>query len=445
MSKTVIVGGGCAGLAAAYTLEKAGMDCTVLEKRDFSGGRLYGTEKEGFTLDLGAQFFFTRYKTTYDLMRKLGIYDRRVSWLKPIGLMRGGKVYFANPDVMHNLKHPGDIFKFANGVLSGRGKLRAMKMGLDFMKMGKKLDFNDPLKAIELDTVSAADYARRMWGEEILEYIIQVVDSALTLGEPEDISAAYGFALLWWGAVGLSTTTKGMGYLASSLASGLKDVKLNTTATKIVLDGRNVKGVEFSDGSGTDFVEADHVICGTLANEAAALLPDLPASVLDALNRIKYSSCTHVMIATEGKAMGDTYAIATPRSEGLSVAGFTDNANKCSTYAPAGTTLMHCYTYGRYAREMLDWDEKRIERKMIDELKTVLPEYPDEPIFTEIFKWPEAVCLSTTGQITAVQRMKAELRDFSGLHLAGEYFAMPSVEGALTTGVKAAEKVLRQA
>lgn len=444
MSKTVIVGGGCSGLAAAYTLEKAGMDCTVLEKRDFSGGRLYGVEKEGFTLDLGAQFFFSRYRTTYDLMRSLGIYDQRVKFLGPIGLLRDGTVHVASPNPMDNIRHPGAIFKFANGVLSNKGKRRGMKMGLDMLRLGKKLDFNDPLKAIELDNISAADYSRRMWGDEILEYVIQVVDSCLTLGEPEDISAAYGLALLWWGMPGLSTTTKGMGYLASSLASAVKDIRLNTTATRIVMDGNKVKGVEIADGSKTELIEADHVICGTLAPEAASLLPDLPAAVLDTLNGIKYSACTHVMIAARGKVIDDMYAIATPRREGLSIAGCTDNANKCPNYAPPNTSLMHCYTYGKFGREMLDWDDARIERKMIDELQMIIPTFPDEPIFTEIFKWPQAVCLSSPGQITAVQRMKVGLREYPNLHLVGEYFGMPSVEAALTSGVKAAQKVLRR-
>ncbi|MBT2397731.1 FAD-dependent oxidoreductase [Streptomyces sp. ISL-100] len=38
-AKVVIVGGGIAGLAAAYELGKAGYDCTVLEARDRTGGR----------------------------------------------------------------------------------------------------------------------------------------------------------------------------------------------------------------------------------------------------------------------------------------------------------------------------------------------------------------------------------------------------------------------
>jgi protoporphyrinogen oxidase len=79
---------------------------------------------------------------------------------------------------------------------------------------------------------------------------------------------------------------------------------------------------------------------------------------------------------------------------------------------------------------------------MIDEIQSVIPRFPDEPLFTEIFRWPEAVCLSGPGQITAVQKLKIGLRDYEGLHLVGEYFGMPSVEAALHSGVKAAKKVL---
>ena len=441
MGKTIVVGGGTSGLAAAYTLQRGGAECTVLEKGDFSGGRIYGIEKEGFTLDLGAQFFFRRYRTTYDLMNQLGIFGQRVKFAKPVGILRDGTVHALSTSVMDNLKHPTAALKF--GALSNRGKRQGMKMGLDFLRISKKLDFDDPLKAIELDNISVADYARRNWGDEILEYAIQPIDSALTLGEPEEISAAYGLALPWYAIQGLSTTTKGIGYLAESLSSNVKDIRLNTEVTKILLDGDKAKGVEIKNGSKTEFMEADDVICSALAPQAAGLLPDLPAALTDTLSGIKYSACTHVMLATRGKVIDDMYAIATPRREGLSMCGITDNANKAPTYAPPNTSLIHVFTFGKFAREMLDWDDARIQEHCTREIQMVVPAFPDEPIFCEIFRWPEAVCLSSPGQITAVQKLKVGLREFKRLHLVGEYFGMPSVEAALNSGVKAAEKVLR--
>jgi len=441
MGKTVIIGGGTSGLAAAYTLERAGAEYVVLEKNDFSGGRIYGVVKDGFTLDLGAQFFFSRYRTTFDLMRQLGIYDQLVKFAKPMGILRDGTVHVAYPSIMDNLKHPTSGLKF--GALSGRGKRQGIKMGLKFLAVGKKLDFNDPLKAIELDNISFAEYARRNWGDEILEYAIQPIASTLTLGDPEDISAAYGMALAWYFLPGLSTTTKGIGYLAESLSKNIKNVMLKTEATRIVMEGNTVKGVEIKNGSKTELIEADHVICSALAHQTAGMLPELPTAILDTLNGVEYSACTLVMLGTKGKIIDDMYAIATPRREGLCMSGFTDNANKAPGYAPPNTSLVHVFTFGKFAREMLEWDDAKIYDKAIHDIQMVVPQFPDEPIFKDIYRWKEAVCLSGPGQITAIQKLKVGMRDFKGLHLVGEYFGMPSVEASLNSGVKAAEKVVK--
>ncbi|MFE6484945.1 flavin monoamine oxidase family protein [Streptomyces sp. NPDC057757] len=51
-AKVVIVGGGIAGLAAAYELGKAGYDCTVLEARDRTGGRNFTVRGGDTTTDL---------------------------------------------------------------------------------------------------------------------------------------------------------------------------------------------------------------------------------------------------------------------------------------------------------------------------------------------------------------------------------------------------------
>src|SRR5262245_62122425 len=48
--KVVILGGGLAGLASAYELEKAGFECTLLEARDRPGGRNW-TIRNGATAE----------------------------------------------------------------------------------------------------------------------------------------------------------------------------------------------------------------------------------------------------------------------------------------------------------------------------------------------------------------------------------------------------------
>lgn len=441
MGKTVIVGGGTAGLAAAYTLQRAGADYLVLEERDFSGGRLYSSEREGFTLDLGAQFFFSRYHTTYDLAGKLGIMDELVKFRPLMGLLRDDNVNVISMNMLQNLEHPVRSFR-ARRLLSMRGSRMAMKLGVKMAMLGNKLDFNDPLKAIELENVSFAEYARRNFGDELLEYVMQPIASTLSLGDPEDISAGYGMALAWYMAPGLATFQKGIGYIAKRMAEAAPNIKLNTSVTRIVLEGKKVKGVEIVENGTSEFIGADSVICATLAPEAAGLMPDLPAEMLALLNDVQYSACTHVLFGLPRRPLGDIYAIATPRREGLCLAGFTDSAMKAPSYAPDGGGIMSAFTYGKYAREMLTMPDEAVQDRVTRDIQSVVPQFPDEPLFCEIFRWPQAVCLSSPGQVTAIQKLKEALADFDGLQMAGEYMGFGSVEAALTYGVQAAERVL---
>lgn len=441
MGKTVVVGGGTAGLAAAFTLEKGGADCTVLEQRDFAGGRIYGVVKEGFTLDFGAQFFFSRYHSTFDLMGRLGIGDQLEKFGAPVGILRDGTVHVLYRDLIDNLKHPTAGLRF--GALSNSGKRKGMKLAVRMLRLGKKLDFDDPLKAIELDNISLADYARRNFGDEILEYVFQPVVGALALGQPEDISAAYGLSLLWYPMPGLSTLRKGIGFLAESLAKNVSDVLLSTEVKRIVIEDKKVKGVEVASGRKTELIEADHVVCTAPGEEAAGMLADLPPSMTDILAGFNYSACAHVMFAVSHKVMGELYAIATPRREGFCLSGVTENAQKAPGYAPPNCGLMSAFTYGDYGREMLAMKDSEIQDRVTRDVQMFIPRFPDDPIFCEIFRWPKAVCLSSPGQITAVQRLKVAARDYEGLHLAGEYMGMPSVEAAVHSGVNAARRILR--
>src|SRR5260370_1649710 len=51
-----IVGAGCGGLAAAYTLRDAGHTVTIFERSDEVGGRAATRRRQGFTYDHGAQY-----------------------------------------------------------------------------------------------------------------------------------------------------------------------------------------------------------------------------------------------------------------------------------------------------------------------------------------------------------------------------------------------------
>ncbi len=56
----VVIGGGPAGLTAAYELTKLGRHPLVLERRDKVGGLAATENYKGFSFDLGGHRFFTK-------------------------------------------------------------------------------------------------------------------------------------------------------------------------------------------------------------------------------------------------------------------------------------------------------------------------------------------------------------------------------------------------
>ena len=77
--KVVIIGAGAAGLAAASTLEKSGLDdldLTILEASDRIGGRILSHDLQGDYVELGAQWVHGEVgNVACEIATKLGILD----------------------------------------------------------------------------------------------------------------------------------------------------------------------------------------------------------------------------------------------------------------------------------------------------------------------------------------------------------------------------------
>ena len=71
--RVVIVGGGTAGLGAAYTLKKHGLTPTLLEADDHVGGRLAADEVDGFLMDTGVDFFCYSYDAVFRICEELDL------------------------------------------------------------------------------------------------------------------------------------------------------------------------------------------------------------------------------------------------------------------------------------------------------------------------------------------------------------------------------------
>ncbi len=440
--KIIVVGAGTSGLAATRTLRRRGAEVVALESKDTAGGRIAGARRDGYTMDLGAQFFFKFYDTTFGLCRELGLGDDIVSFPFKVAIARNGKLYPAvaglDPRVLwHNRR---DLLRFRG--LSLAGMLQFAHIMPFLLRRRRDLHFVDYGNMLDLDDESFADLALRRGGKDVLEYLFQPVASCLTLGEPEDVGAGYGLTLLWYALNGLFTLKHGIGALAERLYEDCAEsVRLSAPVKRIVIEGGAVKGVETAEG----LMEADAVICTTTATNALQLMPDLPEGLRKPMQKVTYSACCHVMFGLEDRLLPEGwYAVGLPRLAGTSMAGFTDNTVKSPYYTPPGGGMVHCFTFGKHAFELNAMPDADVFSRLKGEIKRFIPSLPEEPFFSEIYRWDEAVCLSPPGMLREMYSLKRDrYRDVKGLFLAGEYLNMPSVDGALRSGIDAAEAALR--
>jgi oxygen-dependent protoporphyrinogen oxidase len=77
--KVAVVGGGLAGLVAAYDLTRAGLQTVVLERDVRLGGQVWSTCSNGFLIEHGAEGYAAGQSAGPDLCRELGLTDRLVS------------------------------------------------------------------------------------------------------------------------------------------------------------------------------------------------------------------------------------------------------------------------------------------------------------------------------------------------------------------------------
>lgn len=439
--KVVIVGAGCAGLSAAYTLKKAGVDFVLLEASDFIGGRCRNEDDKetGQRYFAGAGMTEPQWHTSGEYIKELGLKVFHIK-KKVYAYKKGDRLYYVmmGGDFKDYLHYLPNYIRFGLCVWPYKIYWQLFKVYREIKRQLKNVDtINHDFKALtEVSNMSTADFVCKHGGWEAMNWVFHPYLATMVLARPQEISAAHPISLLALMG-GMCVIIGGMGELTKGLYRKVKeDVCLNTPVSRIVIENNQVKGVETKEG----FIEADHIICAVDAEVARAIMPNLPPSIEVPLKKCTYSSTFgyHIVADKPFKVDPSLLAVMIPQDEKTILSSIF--------YAPGKQQKLTCFTRGWMHDELIALGEEERFNMVLREAQKYFPDFSCNKKIYKVFRWDRAVNLEAPGQFEAIhEMMDHHMDDVKGLHLAGEYlFLIACTEGALKTGREAAEKIIKQ-
>ena len=449
--KVIVIGAGMAGLAATYGLRRRGFEVTLLEAASQPGGRVLQKEIQGFDIALGANLFFETFDTAMQLARELGTPLRRTPVPIHSGIYRNGRFHglYGGSRPAHLLKTVHTFLSFR--LLPPKELWQAAKFVLMLRAHSDNLDlsFDDPSRVLDLDTgENAAAFFESNVGTEALEWLFGPGLSGYTFAHPEQVGVAYAMATAWHtglnGVAWPCLPEGGIGTFVDTLVHACgTSLRLSTPVRRIVIEGGAVQGVITAAG----FMKCDALICATTSTAALEIAPQLPSGIAEVLRGVTYSRCCRVFFGVDSSPLPrDWYAVGFPRQVGTFVTGVSNGAVLAPETVPQGKAIIDVLVIDKQADELSAQDDDTVCERVLSEIRTYFPAMSATPCFGLVHRWSEAMSLAPDGTMTAVDHLRRNcFEGVSGLFLAGDYMGIPSVNGALRSGLDAAEAVIKSA
>jgi protoporphyrinogen/coproporphyrinogen III oxidase len=423
----VVVGAGPAGLSAAYRLANAGVHVIVLEGENEIGGRTRTERLEGFVVNTGANLLTSFFDVTLHLLRELRIEPFHPTKQPAIVATPFGKLPLEQGSTRALVRFP---------LIPWGAKLSAMWLSTR-LALARRTHVADVATLAKADRgLTVEQWALRAAGEAVYDYLLRpALESAFFFGAAE-ASQALGKALVRharkWEVLALPD---GMGTLCDTLANRL-DVRTGCWATAVDV---GPSGVAVYHSGGT--IEADYVILACPASATAKMEGPLPQQDRTDLATIRYAPNIVLVFGYE-RPITVQFPMVTPAGPGHHPVATMWTLSRCiPQYVPEEKDLVCIHASSWRSAELLDRDPARIAAALRADGEEVFGRLAD-PDWVRMYPRTEATVIPAPGHY---RRMEAFLRRPRGRVLyAGDWLTGSTVEGAVRTGLRAAEQVLAE-
>jgi protoporphyrinogen/coproporphyrinogen III oxidase len=487
----VIVGGGIAGLAAAFFLRDEPVRVTVLEGTPRLGGKLSVSEVAGVAVDEGAEALLVTRPEGTELIAQVGLASDRVepgttsSAIWTLG-------------ALHQLPRrqfmgvPSDLAELArSGVVSGEGAARASE-DLELAQTARDGD------------VAVADFVGARFGAEVVERLVDPLLGGVYAGRSCELSFDATMPALAAAsrryrslaeAVGsllpspvpapsadqdrapassqpgrsvFTTLAGGLGLLPAFLAKASGAEVRTTSMTRALSPAQTEPGAGVSwrltvgSAAAEELIEADAVILAVPARPAARLLAEVPgaSAAVAALDQISYASMAIVTLAYPRSAFPGAGLAAqgwsgylVPAVDGRAVKAVTFSTVKwphlADATAPGAEPLeiVRC-SVGRIGEEaVLQRADEDLVALAAAELAAATG-VRGAPAAHRVTRWGGALPQYTVGHLDRVAAIRAAVAAQPGLAVCGAAYdgvGIPACIGTARAAVSQVMEFLRRA
>ncbi len=404
----IIIGAGVSGLCCALRLQQAGVNCTVLDASDGVGGRIRTDEVDGFLLDRGFQVFLTSYP---EAQRILDFPSLRLKAFQPGALVRyGGRFH----ELTDPWRRPWAAIRSLYSPIGTWGdKLRVAR----FRNRVMQGTIQDQLARPETTTLDALRTAG--FSEPMIDRFFRPFLGGIFLDADLTTSSRMLYFVFRMFSSGIACLpAAGMEAIPRQIADRLhpRTVQLNSPVATV-----EPTRVRLSSGQE---IETQAVVVASDGPSAAELLDTSEPVPGQGVTCLYFAASTppvdRPILLLNGESRGPINNLCVPTSV-------------ASSYGPAGQSLISVTVLGivEYADRLLsdvtdqlrDWFGVQVDRW--SHLRTYSIPYalPSQP--SQALKEPER-----------------PVRWKPGLYVCGDHRDNASIQGAMTSGRRAAIAVL---
>ena len=434
-----IVGGGIAGLAAAYRLQQHGHDVQVFEASGELGGlaATYGTK--GDRIEKFYHHLSASEETIIDLVEELGL-GHKLEW--PIGK----NAYYVD-GVVHPLDKPWEILAYPHMSAYDKFRLAMLTQEIDVRGGVPKFDTYENLADFENVPVREFLYEHTTAG--VYENFFEPLLDAKFGSRVDDVSAAWLLGRIKFRGERDLLRGEPLGYLLGGFGQ-LMDALVEEVGEENITTNAPVTAIESGEGGvesltvEVDGVEKTHDVDAAVVAAMPNVLEELAGYECD----IDFQGAV-CALATMDEALTDTYWLNIGHEAPFGA--LIEHTNYIPPERYGGDHLLYVASYIQdYDEELWNLDDDEIEDLWLSHVEEMFPEWDRSHVSEfRVARNPRAAPVYERGYLDMVVPYDLADEGMEGVYYAGMASAAQyperSLNGGIVAGYECADRIAEKA